>query len=588
MANRKALLIGINDYDFLGELKYARQDAHAVSLALQQYCGFDGDEITIMCCDAAKNKKGLARYIEHAISSLRNHRELEMLVFGFWGHGFSPSPEQRYLCGIDTDEADLERTAVSFNFVCSQLAQVQAENTIILLDCCQNKPAGRGTAETMTEGEEAALASIARDIQAAQKQTQKYTIPTVALLNACSEGQKAYEWPDKQHGVFTAHLLEAFSQGFGSVAPMAAYTTRRVLKTTKELYNKEQIPYIKIEGGGDIFLPKPVAASAPKPIPKITIDDAEAKRGIYRDALIRVAADGQISRDEWLEISALRGELGLNTSVYNDIEKQLWGGTTLDEICAGYVSIPKIIPATPASPPRAKSSLLEDVSLDCGKGVQMKLKLIPAGSFIMGSNESGDEKPPHKVEITEPFYMCVYPVTQAQYKALMGKNPSNFKGDDNPVEQVSWNHANDFCEELSCITGKTIKLPTEAQWEYACRAGTTTKYSFGDSESRLDLYGWFDGNSGNKTHPVGQKKPNPWGLYDMHGNVREWCYDWYNDNFYAKSDKQDPVNLQSSDARVVRGGSWGSNPWLCRSALRNWLTPGNAGAGYGFRVVWLL
>lgn len=169
MGERKALLIGINEYDFLGELKYAQQDAEAISKALQQYCGFDSDEITVMSCQARKSRRGLARYIEHAISSLRNYHDLEMLVFGFWGHGFSPSPGQRYLCGLDTNENDLQRTAVSFNVVRSQLAQVQARNTLLLLDCCQNKPLGRGIAEPMTEGEETALASMARDIQAAQQ-----------------------------------------------------------------------------------------------------------------------------------------------------------------------------------------------------------------------------------------------------------------------------------------------------------------------------------------------------------------------------------------------------------------------------------
>ena len=256
MSNRKALLIGINEYDFLGELKYAQQDAVAISKALQQYCGFDSDEITVVSCQSCKSRRGLSRYIEHAISSLRNYHDLEMLVFGFWGHGFSPSPGQRYLCGLDTDENDLQRTAVSFNAVRSQLAQVQAENTLLLLDCCQNAPAGRGTAETMTEGEETALASMARDIQAAQQKKQRHIIPTVAVLNACSDGQKAYEWPDREHGVFTAHLLDAFGQGFSSVAPMAAWTAKQVVKTSYEIHHKTQIPYVKIEGCGDIFLPK--------------------------------------------------------------------------------------------------------------------------------------------------------------------------------------------------------------------------------------------------------------------------------------------------------------------------------------------
>ena len=340
MSNRKALLIGINEYDFLGELKYARQDAEAISKALQQYCGFGSNEITVMSCQARKSRRGMARYIEHAISTLRNYRDLEMLVFGFWGHGFSPSPGQRYLCGMDTEENDLQRTAISFDLIRSQLAQVQAENTLLLLDCCQNATGGRGASQTMTEGEETALASMARDIQVAQRKKQNYVIPTVAVLNACREGQKAYEWPEREHGVFTAHLLEAFGQGYGSVAPMAAWTTRQVLKTTKELHHQAQSPYVTIEGSGDIFLlnkqtkplPPKISATIPQHIPKASIDPTKRKKTRYRDSLVEAAADSEITHEEWQNLLMLRNELDLELSTYQDIEKSLWGGTTLDEI----------------------------------------------------------------------------------------------------------------------------------------------------------------------------------------------------------------------------------------------------------------
>lgn len=145
----------------------------------------------------------------------------------------------------------------------------------------------------------------------------------------------------------------------------------------------------------------------------------------------------------------------------------------------------------------------------------MKFTLIHAGEFLMGSEENDWEKPSHKVKITNPFFLGTYPVTQREWKAVMSDNPSRFKGDDLPVESVSWDDAQKFIKKLNAKEGTNqYRLPSEAEWEYACRANTTTRYSFGDDESRLGEYAWYAKNSDHKTHPVGQKKPNSWGLYD--------------------------------------------------------------------------
>ena len=239
--------------------------------------------------------------------------------------------------------------------------------------------------------------------------------------------------------------------------------------------------------------------------------------------------------------------------------------------------------------PAPKSNPLS-LTLDLGNGVTMKLVLIPAGKFIMGSPDSEhghqpDEGPQHVVVISKPFYMGVTEVTQAQYEAVMGTNPKNpyaFKGPANPVDSASWNEAVEFCRKLSEKTGKTVRLPTEAEWEYACRAGTKTRFSFGDSEGALGDYAWYMGNSGNKTQPVGRKKPNPWGLYDMHGNVMEWCADMYGN--YSSEASTDPQAPGSGGRRVFRGGSWRNgvtDGFRCADRLDR--HPGGLGSDYGFR-----
>jgi formylglycine-generating enzyme required for sulfatase activity len=249
--------------------------------------------------------------------------------------------------------------------------------------------------------------------------------------------------------------------------------------------------------------------------------------------------------------------------------------------------------------------------------IGMTLKLIPAGSFLMGAapddaGAGGDQKPQHKVTITRPFSLGVYEVTQHEYTQVMGTNPSGFQfGKDSkrlPVEKVSWFDAVTFCNKLSeregrrpyykiddrtvmILGGNGYRLPTEAEWEYACRApkgpGDVTKHPFGNDESDLEKYAWHLGNSNAETHPVGQKKPNRWGLYDMQGNVWEWCQDVYSEVFYKSSPDTDPIGpaAEKASARVIRGGSCVYPARACRSAHREWLEPDDRiHDSLGFRV----
>jgi len=224
--------------------------------------------------------------------------------------------------------------------------------------------------------------------------------------------------------------------------------------------------------------------------------------------------------------------------------------------------------------------------------------LIPAGKFIMGDKDEVDA-PPHEV-IVGAFLMDKYLVTQEQFQKVTGANPSRWRGDRNPVEQLRWSDALKFCNRRSELEGlqpcyelKTLacnfdatgyRLPTEAEWEYACRAGTTTAYFFGNSPAKLGTYAWFDRNSGGRPRPVGQKEPNPWGLYDMAGNVWEWCNDYYKVDYYLEAPRENPRGPRAGQNRVLRGGAWRFSADNCRSGYRYNENPGQADVCFGYDI----
>jgi formylglycine-generating enzyme required for sulfatase activity len=214
--------------------------------------------------------------------------------------------------------------------------------------------------------------------------------------------------------------------------------------------------------------------------------------------------------------------------------------------------------------------------------VDMKFAWIPPGAFLMGNNQFEGEMPAHRVTISKGFYMAIFPVTQFQWNAVMNYNPCHFRGDEMPVEMASWEDCQEFCQRLGQLAGKPIRLPTEAEWEYACRAGTTGEYYTGNGEDALRKAGWYDGTSASQTQPVGRLAANAWGLHDTHGNVWEWCQDWYGQ--YSSENKADPKGSNSGDGRVLRGGSWYDLAVNCRSAARLRAAPTQRDDGCGSRV----
>lgn len=248
-----------------------------------------------------------------------------------------------------------------------------------------------------------------------------------------------------------------------------------------------------------------------------------------------------------------------------------------------------------------KSDAKLDTKPPIVNSLNMKFVWIPPGSFLMGSSKEEksrkQDETQHKVTLTKGFYMGVYTVTQEQWKAVMGNNPSKFliASEKNlPVEQVNWSECQEFLKKLQEKEGRPYRLPTEAEWEYACRAGTSTPFYCGETISTDQanyngnyLYGNGNGNGKKgiyreKTMPVGSFPPNPWGLYDMHGNVWQWCQDWFEEQ-YPKKDVVDPVGM-TGESRVLRGGSWIDNPLECRSAYRGGSRPALRHSLVGFRV----
>ena len=304
------------------------------------------------------------------------------------------------------------------------------------------------------------------------------------------------------------------------------------------------------------------------------------------NALVAVVKEGERMLGKAYEpITLLQGPHGLTV----ESSASTWKGEVL-VVEEQMTEVPVSLAAKPEPIPAAQGSL--------------KMVAIPAGSFTMGSPSSepgrdGDEQQ-HRVEITQGFSLSATEVTQAQYQAVMGANPSNVKGADLPVEKVSWLDAVQFCNKLSSrdglnpayrISGGDVtwdraapgyRLPTEAEWEYACRAGTTTAYNTGDDEAGLGRAAWYGANAGSKTHPVGSKAANAWGLYDMHGNVWEWCWDWSGD--YNAGSQRDPQGATGGSTRVYRGGGWSGGAGYCRSADHSRAGPSGAYGALGFRV----
>ena len=634
MANNWAIAIGVNQYQNLPSLNYAVTDAEKMRDWFVHEAGFDSKRVYLftdnspLIVDAGPPYSSQPTYAT-LIRFLTNRFKQQFLSTGdnlwffFSGHGFRHA-ERDYLMLSDSS-ADLElidKTAISLSFVTERLRRSGADNVVLFLDACRDDLKTKGARWGAGVGEEPQ--------------------PGVITFASCSPAERSYEIELLQQGSFTYALLESLRlQGEGNCATVERLYQRlryRVSEINQQYKKPRQTPYAIIEPATKyhlILLPKQATF---QDVATLKLDAQEAE----------LEDDLKLAEQLWTRIltvspadpQALKGL------------KRIWIRTQGKPPQPQPPESPKLSSKSPADKREfslhpdfpslsvfnfevvrvnAKGEQIEKksreaqyFSQDLGNDITLEMVAIPGGTFTMGSppNEKDSyeyERP--QQEVTVPtFFMGKYPITQAQWRAVasrtdlkvekdLNRDPSHFKDPlpfeggarggsrtpwDRPVEQVSWYDAVEFCARLSKLTGREYRLPSEAEWEYACRAGTITPFYFGETiTGKLANYRASNtyaeeakGEYRGETTPVGQFPPNAFGLYDMHGNVLEWCADTWHDNYEgAPTDGSVWIKNGDDNRSLLRGGSWCFNPDNCRSAFRVDLNRRGNFNSLGFRVV---
>jgi formylglycine-generating enzyme required for sulfatase activity/uncharacterized caspase-like protein len=578
----EAIVIGVNHYDYLQPLKYAQQDALAVKNFLEQEAKFD--RVYYFAEDApALNGMPMKPTLVNLRRVMRDTFAKPFMQDGdnFWfffsGHGMRDG-ERDFLMPIDGDPGDVEGSGISTAQVSAWLRGCGADNVVMILDACRSGGSkdGKGIGDETREG---------------CRQT------GVISLFSCSPNQFSYELEAYQRGAFTKVLLEGLGiqGGCSTVARLDEYLKRQVPEIVRECLGDgvRQFPYSIAEPINKSHLILMPQYARPEDLNALKMDAFRAEVGNdFRLALqcwlrVNIASRGLDSEaiDKIVELKPKLAQLSTASKPTKPSEVPLLKGDL-----GGSPSSQPIEP-NPSKTIVYPKFKFEYATIDRNNkikihpgeanhfretisGVDFELVQIPAGSFEMGSDQNDSEKPIHLVTVPE-FFMGKYPVTQAQWKTIanlkqknrkLDPDPSYFKGADRPVETVSWEDAVEFCDRLSDHTGRVYRLPSEAEWEYACRAGTTTDYHFGEAiDPALANYERKHG----ETTTVGKFPGNPWGLFDCHGNVWEWCADAWHDNYdRAPTDGSARGAVGNTEYHSGRGGSWAGPAVNSRSASR--------------------
>jgi formylglycine-generating enzyme required for sulfatase activity len=580
MINNWAIVVGIDHYDFLPEknhLQFARQDALAMQRFLCQDAGFSADRV-LLCGNQGSRiatKAVLRDILLHEVNHPQRAQNADNLWFFFSGHGMA-----EHLMTIDANPRDLKETAISIQFVAECLRDCKAKNIVLILDMCRDENPDPGR-KNITEME-TALRQLSKDQEGQQG---------IVTLLSCSKGESSYEiaglGEDKNlgQGAFTHALLEGLRENTTPKA-LEKYLARRIPELHQAAGKvRKQVPVIIPEPGWKYELPilSHYATTSDVSSLKDLATDAEVDDRDFEKAIRLWKQINELAIDSADRRRAMNKIIDLTQRFHQ----------------TGISSVKTELPRPP----------LFSVSL--GDNLDLEMVRIPAGRFMMGSPDDEvdrypNEGPQHWVTVPE-FYFGKYAVTQAQWRAIAQQHPisrelkldpSRFKGDTLPVESISWYEAVEFCQRLSKWTGQVYHLPSEAEWEYACRAGTETPFHFGDTISTEVAnydgnYVYSQGTKGiyrEQTTDVGSfEVANAFGLYDMHGNVWEWCEDDYDDNYkeaLGNSSAWLGLEQKENSGKILRGGSWLDLPGYCRSAYRNRVNSDVQISFIGFRVVY--
>jgi len=512
--------------------------------------------------------------IEETLSDAR--AEDHLLIY-YSGHGETDLPGRLYLTAVDTQVKKLFSTSIPVETLRGMIEHYHCKRIMLILDCCFGGAAGKSFVKGSVDEQ---LKQLSRG-------------SGIYILTASTAAQTALEKEADDHSLLTKHIIggirtgEAADEKTGLVTmeDLYRYVHRQVIA---EGHHEPMRWALNVRGEELIFaragksrldrlrrLEDQVLESARRLPRKVriraqqVIDECQAQPGLHADyiRLLETLFDNRMELgdfiDEWEQFEASERSPVAPPPVQPQAEKKASPPQQEKKAQSPSPAVVTPLPEKKGPPRKQVESFTDDLN-----GVPLEMIFVPGGSFKMGSPEGvGDDNERPQRDVTVPgFFIGKYQVTQAQWEAVMGKNPSSFKGDPAlPVEIVLWNDAKEFCEKLAKMTSKAYRLPSEAEWEYACRAGTT-----GDYAGDLDAMAWYSDNSGDKTHPVGQKQVNAFGLYDMHGNVWEWCEDVWHDSYKgAPTDGSAWLSGGDSTNRVLRGGSYVNLACDCRSAYRS-------------------
>jgi len=566
MANNWAISIGINQYEHLShkkQLKYAVQDAEKVYNFLCNQAGFASNNV-LLCTDTSASlgriptrpsRSNLIRLLTDEL--IQHARGADNLWFFFSGHGVLGQDRHDYLLTCDGYPKSLELTAISVDFVTRCLIDCQAKNVVLLLDMCRNdypdgsKSAGEVGAETL-------------------ELTKQRGVTTIF---SCSQGEESYEIPELQQGAFTYVFLEALKL-YSSSKEIEQHLIQRTTQVNRDYGKPSQTPVIRVEPASRYEMPLLWVPNSSK---SVSLENQQEKATLFpANDTIKILRE-RVNQPLYLPSVS-------NAQTFNF------------EVIAIDTQGEEVIRCLKQS-----SFLIEELA-----STRLEMVVIPGGEFLMGSSERkplSSELPTRRVTI-QPFLMSKYPITKAQWRSVadlpqlhqkMRKLPSRSGGANHPVVQVSWYDAIEFCNRLSRETGYEYRLPSEAEWEYACRAGTTTPFHFGATiTSELANY---DGNfpyhseakginRGKLTEVDNFRFSNTFGLFDMHGNIWEWCQDsWHESYKNSPTTGEAWLDVHKNSNRVMRGGSWINESFLCRSACRQSGNAHHTSDNAGFRIV---